>query len=141
MKEKNKYPKEREMLNSLIKNASEARRFYLKYEVMDNIMSLLKFNNDDDRFSEGSKWEKLYRLQKRIIIVNYDLGESEADVLMQEILDTISEYLNKNKIFREEAYENIKMFSDIQKKKVKTLEQIFRVVEDYEEDEEEYEND
>ena len=127
--EKTKYPKEKEMLIELLKNASDARRCYLKYEVFDNILSLLTI--DEDR-SDGSKWEKLYRLQKRINIVKYDLGENEAGVLLQEVTEAISEYLYKNSDFRDEAFENIKTLGNIQKKKLKTMEQIFKMKSDTE---------
>ena len=125
--EKIKYQREKDFLTKLMDNAMSARRLYLKYEVFDNIMSLLKI--DEDR-SDGAKWERLYKLQKRISIVKYDLGENEANVLIQEVIEIISEYLNKNKEFREEAFDNIEMFSDIQRKKTKTMEQIFRVEND-----------
>jgi len=125
--EKIKYQREKDFLIKLMDNAMSARRLYLKYEVFDNIMSLLKI--DEDR-SDGAKWESLYKLQKRISIVKYDLGENEANVLIQEVIEIISEYLNKNKEFREEAFDNIEMFSDIQRKKTKTMEQIFRVEND-----------
>jgi len=122
--EKIKYPKEKELLQELLKTASEARRFYLKYEVFDDVMSLLTI---DEERSDTSKWERLYKLQKRINIVKYDLGENEANVIIQEVIETLSEYLNKNSSFREEAFEKAKMLFNIQKKKVKTLEQIFRM--------------
>jgi hypothetical protein len=125
--EKIKYPKEKELLQELPKTASEARRFYLKYEVFDDVMSLLTI---DEERSETSKWERLYKLQKRINIVKYDLGANEANVLIQEVIETLSEYLNKNSSFREEAFENVKMLFNIQKKKVKTLKQIFRMESD-----------
>jgi len=119
--------KEKDLLIGLLKNASDARRYYLKYEVFDNIMSLLTL--DEDR-SDGSKWEKLYRLQKRINIVKYDLGENEANALIQEVIEEISKYLKINKDFREEAFENAGILANIQKKKVKTLEQVFRMEND-----------
>jgi len=118
-----KFSKEKELLKELLNTCSDARRCYLKYEVFDNIMSLLTI--DEDR-SDGSKWDKLMRLQKRINIVKFDLGENDADVLMQEVVETISEYLNKNSDFRKEAVKNVKMLLSIQKKKETTMEQIFR---------------
>ena len=119
--------KEKDLLIGLLKNASDARRYYLKYEVFDNIMSLLTL---DENRSDGSKWEKLYRLQKRINIVKYDLGENEANALIQEVIEEISKYLKINKNFREEAFENAGILANIQKKKVKTLEQVFRMEND-----------
>ena len=121
--ENTKFPKEKELLNVLLNTCSDARRCYLKYEVFGNIMSLLSI--DEDR-SDGSKWDSLMRLQKRINIVKYDLGENEADVLIQEVTETISEYLNNNYDFKKEAVKNIKILTNIQKKKEKTMEQIFR---------------
>ena len=90
-------------------------------------MSLLTL---DENRSDGSKWEKLYRLQKRINIVKYDLGENEANALIQEVIEEISKYLKINKNFREEAFENAGILANIQKKKVKTLEQVFRMEND-----------
>ena len=110
-------------MNELLDNCGKARRCYLKYEVFDDIMTLLTI--DEDR-SDGGKWEKLIKLQKRINIVKYDLGENEADILIQEVIETISEYINKNSEFKNEAYKNVKILSNIQKKKEKTMEQIFR---------------
>ena len=121
--EKVKFPKEKEMLSELLSNCDKARHCYLKYEVFDDIMALLSI---DEERSEGSKWEKLMKLQKRINIVKFDLGENDADALIQEVVEIISEYLNKNSDFRKESFKNIKILSEIQKKKEKTMEQIFR---------------
>jgi len=121
--ENTNFPKEKELLNVLLNTCSDARRCYLKYEVLGNIMSLLTI--DEDR-SDGSKWDSLMRLQKRINIVKFDLGVNDAEVLMQDVIETISEYLNNNYDFKKEAVKNVKILTNIQIKKEKTMEQIFR---------------
>ena len=122
--EDNEYPEENGLIKELLTNASEARRLYLKNDVIDKIISL--FTSDKEQ-SDDSKWDNLMSLQKRINTVKYELGEADSIVLMREVVEGISEYLGINKTFQEEAIENIKLLKIIQKNKVKTLEQVFRM--------------
>jgi len=125
--EYNEYPEENGLIKELLSNASEARRLYLKNDVIDKIISL--FTSDKEQ-SDDSKWDNLMLLQKKIYTVKYELGEDDAIVLMREVVEGISDYLKINKDFREEAFENAGILANIQKKKVKTLEQVFRMESD-----------
>ena len=125
--EYNEYPEENELIKELLVTASEARRFYLKFNIIDKIISLF---TSDKEHSDDSKWDNLMLLQKRINTVKYELGEVDAVVLMKEVVEEISKYLGVNKAFREEAIESVKLLANIQEKKVKTLEQVFRMESD-----------
>jgi len=125
--ENNNYPEENGLLKELLINASEARRFYLKFNIIDKIISL--FTSDKEQ-SDDSKWENLMLLQKRINTVKNELGEADAVVLMREVVEGISEYLGVNITFQKEAMESVKLLKNIQNKKVKTLEQVFRMESD-----------
>ena len=125
--EYNKYPEENRLIKELLANASEARRFYLKFDIIDKIISL--FTSDKEQ-SDDSKWDNLMSLQKRINTVKYELGEADSIVLMREVVEGISEYLGVNKTFQKEAMESVKLLKNIQNKKVKTLEQVFRMESD-----------
>jgi len=125
MKSENiKYPDEYGLIKELLNNASEARRFYLKYDFIDRIISLFTL---DEEQSNDSKWHNLISLQERINIIKEELGEDEANVLMCEITDQLSEYLFVNNNIKKEAIENINLLSNIQENKIKTLEKILSI--------------
>jgi len=119
-----KYLNEFKLIKELLMNAEEARRFYLKYDIIDKIISL--FTSDKEQ-SDENKWEKLLLLQKRINTVKYELGEDEAYILLREAIDQLSDYLFRNKDFKEEASENVILLSNIQNMKVNTFEKTFNI--------------
>ena len=119
-----KYLNEFKLIKELLMNAEEARRFYLKYDIIDKIISL--FTSDKEQ-SDENKWEKLLLLQKRINTVKYELGEDEAYILLRESIDQLSDYLFRNKDFKEEASKNVMLLSNIQNMKVNTFEKTFNI--------------